>query len=138
MSLDPGTPVAIRAARLFDAVSPEPITDGVVCVEGGGITAVGAASAVRSPPEAQRLELGDRTLLPGLMEVHVHLSGSRSYNEAATERDLLTLRAAADCRRLLDIGVTTVRDVGSMTALSLRRAIADGEMVGPRIYAAGP
>ncbi|MHB8574929.1 MAG: metal-dependent hydrolase family protein [Dehalococcoidia bacterium] len=133
-----GAAVALRAARLIDAVSPEPIADGIVCIENGVITAVGPAGRVQIPPDAQRIDLGDRTLLPGMMDVHVHLSGSRSYNEAATERDLLTLRAAADCRKLLDIGITTVRDVGSMIALSLRRAIADGEMIGPHIYAAGP
>jgi imidazolonepropionase-like amidohydrolase len=138
MPADPGTPLVLRAARLIDSVSPEPITGGVVCVEQGVITAAGPAGRVPIPPDAQRIDLGDRTLLPGLMDVHVHLNGARSYNEAATERDLLTLRAAADCRTLLDIGVTTVRDVGSMIALSLRRAIADGELIGPRIYAAGP
>jgi imidazolonepropionase-like amidohydrolase len=138
VSADPGTPVALRAARLIDAVSSEPIADGVVCVERGVITAAGPAARVRIPPDAQRIELGDRTLLPGLMDVHVHLSGARSYSETATERDLLTLRAAADCRTLLDTGFTTVRDVGSLIALSLRRAITDGEVVGPRIYAAGP
>jgi imidazolonepropionase-like amidohydrolase len=137
MPADPGT-FALRAARLIDAVSPEPIADGVVCVAQGVITAAGPAGQVRIPPDAERIDLGDRTLLPGLMDVHVHLSGSRSYNETATPQDLLTLRAAADCRKLLDIGVTTVRDVGSVIALSLRRAITDGEIAGPHIYAAGP
>ena len=132
------TSYALRAARLIDAVSPEPIADGVVLVENGRIIAVGPAARVTVPAEARRIDLGDRTLLPGMMDVHVHLSGSRSYNESATDRDLLTLRAANDCRKLLDIGITTVRDVGSMTALQLRRAIADGEIVGPHIYAAGP
>ena len=129
---------ALRAARLIDAVSPEPVMDGVVLVENGRISAVGGAARVTVPAEAKRIDLGDRTLMPGMMDVHVHLSGARSYNENATDRDLLTLRAANDCRKLLDIGVTTVRDVGSMIALSLRRAIGDGEIVGPHIYAAGP
>lgn len=131
-------PLALRAGLMIDAVSPEPIRDGVVVIEDGLIRAAGPAASVRVPDDARRIDLGERTLLPGMMDVHVHLSGSRSYNEAATDRDLLTLRAAADCRKLLDIGITTVRDVGSMIALSLRRAIADGDVVGPRIYAAGP
>jgi imidazolonepropionase-like amidohydrolase len=129
---------ALRAARLIDAISPEPIADGVVLVEDGLITAVGPSASVAVPAGARRIDLGDRTLLPGMMDVHVHLSGSRSYNDSGVDRDLLTLRAAADCRTLLDSGITTVRDVGSMIAISLRRAIADGEIVGPRIYAAGP
>jgi len=128
----------VRAACLIDAVSPEPIRDGVVCVENGLITAVGPASRVPAPAGAHRIELGERTLMPGMMDVHVHLSGSRSYNEANTDRDLLAVRAAVDCRKLLDIGITTVRDVGSMIAIALRRATADGEIPGPRIYAAGP
>lgn len=130
--------LALRAALLIDAVSPEPLRDGVVLVENGTITAVGPAERVPVPQDAERIDLGERTLMPGMMDVHVHLSGSRSYNEAATERDLLVLRAAEDGRTLLDAGFTTVRDVGSMIALSLRRAIADGVIVGPRIYAAGP
>jgi imidazolonepropionase-like amidohydrolase len=129
---------ALHATLVIDAVSPEPLRDGVVLVEDGTITDIGPADRVSVPNDAVRIELGERTLLPGMMDVHVHLSGSRSYNEAATPQDLLVLRAAEDCCRLIDAGFTTVRDVGSMIALSLRRAIADGVITGPRIYAAGP
>src|SRR2546429_511538 len=66
MAGESGAPVALFAGRLIDAVSPEPITDGVVCIEGGRITVVGRAAHVPVPRGARRVDLRDRTLLPGL------------------------------------------------------------------------
>lgn len=135
---DRSAPLALHAARLIDGVSPEPLRDAVVLVEGETIVAAGPASRVAVPREARRIELDERTLLPGLMDVHVHLRGGRSYMDVTTPHDLQVLRAAEDCRKLLDAGFTTVRDVGSEVALSLRRAVSEGTIPGPRIYAAGP
>ncbi len=130
--------IALYADRLIDGVSPEPLRDGVVLIEKGAIVAAGSAKSVNVPSNACRIALGERTLLPGLMDVHVHLRGGRSYVDVTTPHDLQVLRAAEDCRKLLDAGFTTVRDVGSDVALSLKRAVNEGAIIGPRIYAAGP
>ena len=135
-------PVVVRAGRLIDAVSPEPLRDAAVRIENGVITAAGPAREV-PVTGATLLDLGDRTLMPGMIDAHVHLTGYRTYAEIETapqlyRQDLAVLRAAMDCQRLLRSGFTTVRDVGSAIAPALRRAVQEGTLAGPQIHAAGP
>jgi imidazolonepropionase-like amidohydrolase len=135
---------ALRAARLFDGSSEKLVTDAVVLVEGDTIKAVGSALTI--PPEAEVIDLGDATLLPGLIDAHVHLSGE-SGNDWADDfvGDLRrtvaerAIRATTFARRTLEAGFTTVRNVGAEDAIDigLRNAIQTGMAVGPRILAAG-
>ena len=137
----PTPPIAIRADRLLDVVNRDVIQDGIVVVAGDIIESVGPAAGAALAPDTVLYELGDRTVLPGLMDAHLHLIGLRSYSAAENHvvpRDVLLLRAAEDCRRLLDAGFTTVRDAGGMFAIHLKRAIDEGTIAGPRIRAAGP
>lgn len=132
---------AIRAAALFDGtgapVRPEPL----VLVEDGRITAVHHGPRAVAPPEAERLELPGATLLPGLIDTHVHLAfdASPAPVDALAARDGETARAAmAEAAAAhLRAGVTTVRDLGDRDylALDLRDQPA-GPL--PRILAAGP
>src|ERR1700677_2828972 len=71
-------PIVIKAAHLFDAVSGNLTEHGVVVVVGGKIKAVG--SEVQIPPDAQIIDLGDATLLPGFIDAHVHLSAEMGPN----------------------------------------------------------
>src|SRR5687768_12710779 len=63
----------IRGARLIDGVSDQMVRDGVVVVEGSRIVGVGSASAVAAPAEATLIDLGDVTILPGLIDTHTHI-----------------------------------------------------------------
>jgi len=131
---------ALTASLLIDGTGSDPVKDGVVIVEGNKITQVGSKNEVKIPSAAHRIDLGAKTLMPGMIEAHVHIDGSRSYGAAerfVTPHDLQVLRAAEDCFRLLKAGFTTARDCGSSIALSLKRAIEIGVMPGPRIYASG-
>lgn len=131
---------ALTASLLIDGTGSEPIKDGIVIVEGDKIASVGSKESVKVPSGAQKIDLGDRTLMPGLFDVHTHIMGSRSYGVAdsiVTPHDLLVLRAAEDCIKLLKAGYTTIRDAGSIIALSLKLAINANVIPGPRIYAAG-
>jgi imidazolonepropionase-like amidohydrolase len=134
-------PVVIHAARLFDGRSETLVQGGVtVIVQGDRITAVGARLQV--PPDAQVIELGEVTLLPGLIDAHTHLTfeGSGDWY-----RDEVTglLRSPAEqshyaalyARRTLQAGFTTVRDLGSsdLVDVGLRNAIAAGIAEGPRM-----
>lgn len=144
MSLTPAAAerLLLRNARVLDG-SGGPARAGLdVLVEAGRIAAVGAA--LPAPEGAKVLDLGGRTLLPGLIDAHTHLLGERpgSHAEAVarsvqeTDADL-ALRGAANARATLLAGFTTVRDVGGTLAIrSLRDAITAGRVVGPRILAA--
>jgi len=136
----PPAVTAIKAARLFDGKSESTISDAVVLVEGGRITAVGSRLAV--PAGARLVELGDATILPGFIDAHVHLTdeSSNDWNAdmvAGFRRTIpeQTLRAAEFARRTVMAGVTSVRDVGSgdYIDVGLRNAIAAGQTIGPRM-----
>lgn len=133
--------VAYRAARLFDGRSDAGVVDGTVVVDGELIAYAGPTSG--APQASETVDLGDATLLPGLIDAHVHLvwsAGRLPHALVAEEGEALTvLRCAANLRRQLAAGVTTVRDVGSSggLAIDLARAVERGVVDGPRVVAAG-
>ncbi|MGW4943384.1 amidohydrolase family protein [Actinoplanes sp. NPDC004185] len=129
--------VALRAGALFDGISETPLSDPVVILEGPTIVAV--ERAIPPPPGAEVVDLGGVTLLPGLIDVHVHLAfdGSADPVTALAERDDRAALAAMVTagRAALRGGVTTVRDLGDRDYLSLALRGADDL---PAIVAAGP
>jgi imidazolonepropionase-like amidohydrolase len=136
-------PLVIRGAHLFDAASGTLVDPGVVVVAGERISAVGRDASV--PPDAEVIDLGDATLLPGLIDAHVHLSAQSSddwyrdrYQGVAQFPAEQALRAALYARRTLEAGITTVRDLGSSDyiSLGLRNAINAGAIPGPRMLIA--
>lgn len=133
--------IAYRAARVVDLTSEEPMEDGVVVVEDGRIASVGPARELASGVEI--VDLGDATLLPGLIDSHVHLVWSASAEpHEVVEREsraLTALRCANNAERHLRAGVTTVRDVGSTDGLAIEvgRAVQLGILPGPKVVAAG-
>ena len=125
--------------RLFDGRGGI-LVNSVVVIEGSSIVDVGTRGSVEVSGDYELVELKGVTLLPGLIDVHVHFSGLRTYNPAealTTPPELRALRAARDAERALMSGFTTVRDCGSTIALHLRRAVSEGTIVGPTIVAAG-
>jgi imidazolonepropionase-like amidohydrolase len=138
-------PVLLRPAQVWTA--GEPAHSGwVVLTQGTHIIAVGAAAAVPAPPDAQVIDLPGTTLLPGLMDIHSHLF-LHPYNETLWNDQVLkepvpyrTLRAAQQAHVTLLAGFTTLRDLGTEGAdyadLSLRRAIQEGLIDGPRLFVA--
>jgi imidazolonepropionase-like amidohydrolase len=92
------------------------------------------------PAGANRVDLGGMTLLPGLIDTHVHLLGQRSMDTTSMTfvgEGLRAARATADLGRLVQAGITTVRDCGSYTALALKAAVAEGSIPGPRVVPCG-
>lgn len=131
--------ISIDAERMIDGRGGPPVEPARVVIQGERITAAGPADRIKAPEGARRISLGARTLLPGLIDAHVHLKGWRSSNPddvLITPHSLAALRAAADCRKLLHAGFTTVRDCGGCLGPHLRDAIAAKEIPGPRILTA--
>jgi imidazolonepropionase-like amidohydrolase len=133
-------PTVIRATRLLDVTAGTVLRNQQVVVEGALIKAVGPVSA--PPAGADVVDLGDVTLLPGLIDCHTHITGQAGdYYEQLFRRSAIDVAVGAHrfARRTVEAGFTTVRDVGAgeFIDIALRNAIARGEVVGPRIVAAG-
>lgn len=138
-------PLLLRPAQVWTA--GEPLHAGwVVLTDGERIVAVGAADLVHAPADAQPIDLPGTTLLPGLIDAHSHLF-LHPYNETLWNDQVLkepvpyrTLRAGVQARATLLAGFTTLRDLGTEGAeyadLSVKRAIEDGLIEGPRLFVA--
>jgi imidazolonepropionase-like amidohydrolase len=131
--------VRIRAERAF--IGGEVVAGGVtVEVEDGLIASVSAANGDRVTDAAETIDLGDRTLLPGLIDAHTHFLGIATDHYDSLlweEHDYRALRAAGEAERVLHAGFTSVRCLGSPVSLSLSRAVREGHIAGPRILSAG-
>jgi imidazolonepropionase-like amidohydrolase len=137
-----GTTTIIRAGRLIDGTADGGVKrDQAIFVDSGTITRVAPASEV--PPYAEVVDLSSSTVLPGLIDSHVHLVFSASDNALrdvlAEDDQRLLLRSVAAARRALRVGITTVRDLGGRGGVTfrLRDAIDRGLLAGPRVLAAG-
>ncbi len=136
--------LALVGGRLIDAYGGPPLENSVVLVRGNRIEAVGRVGEVAIPAGARVISTEGRTVLPGLMDMHVHLMiiGHADYDywfRAYRDRwrDVIMPIAA---KQLLMAGVTTVRDVGAPLGdiLHVRDRIHRNEIPGPRVFASGP
>ncbi|HSF29171.1 MAG TPA: amidohydrolase family protein [Candidatus Tectomicrobia bacterium] len=135
---------AVRAQRLFDGVDRAVRRDAAVVIEGARIVAVGPATQVQLPPGGQVVDVGDRTVMPGLIDAHVHMLSTGSAisgqeSRAMTDHQVL-LVGARNAQLALQGGLTTVRDCGDRHYLSLvlRDFIKEGGIAGPRLVCSGP
>ena len=136
------TPIVLHAARLLDIESGKMLTPGEVLVLGERISEVG--SRVTRPAGVESIDLGDSTLLPGLIDAHVHLflhpgaEDLQTVQESVPERTILATLAA---REDLMAGFTAERDMGTEGAGSadtaVRNAINQGLIPGPRLRISG-
>jgi imidazolonepropionase-like amidohydrolase len=137
------TVTAIRAGKLIDVAAGKVLNDQVILVRGDRIEAVGAAGSVNVPADAKVVDLSSRTVLPGLIDTHTHLTSDPTlppFFGYGISVPRLALKGAANARVTLLAGVTTVREVGASgySDIALRDAINDGDVPGPRILASGP
>ncbi len=133
--------VAITAARMVDVVAGTVVSNPVIVAKDGRIIAVGSAGNVTVPADARRIDLAGMTLLPGLVDMHVHLDsdptlgGYRGLEHVQSFYSAIGVRNAAVT---LNAGFTTVRNVGSsnLDDVGLKQAIEAGYIKGPRIVPA--
>ena len=139
----PPKTIAVKAAHLIDAKAGRVLEQQVVLIVGERIEKVGSAKEIQVPAGATVIDLGSATLLPGLIDSHVHLtfdpqhSGYKSLGISVPRQ---TLTGAKNARLTLEVGFTTVRNVGAAgySDVALRDAINAGEIPGPRMIVSGP
>jgi imidazolonepropionase-like amidohydrolase len=145
----PDKEIVVRVARVLNVRSGAYITGAAIWIEGERIKAVGNAVDVskQAPASAEVVDLGDVTVLPGLIDCHTHLMARLPPGADGYALNLLTkseayraLEGAADARATLEAGFTTVRDVESegsgYSDIALRDAINNGLVAGPRMRVA--
>jgi len=121
---------AIVGADVLPMTGPERLSDQTVLFQGDRITAIGPRASVRVPDGARRIEARGMVLMPGLVDMHVHLAPTPGQPGDAAQRALAVMLAH---------GLTTARGMaGSPANLQARAAIEAGTMPGPRFYAAAP
>lgn len=130
----------LKCGKIFDGESQTLLSDQEILVSDGTIVEV--AATVNAPSDATVIDLGDRTVSPGFIDAHVHLTMDAANLQMQTLGSTATkaLTGLSIARGYLNHGFTTVRDLGAMDpetpTLDLRNAIASGQVTGPRIIAA--
>ena len=135
--------LVVHAAHLVDPAAGRVLDDVVIVVSGDRVSAVGTSATTPVPAGTPRIELGSATVLPGLIDVHVHLTSNAS-DEGLNGLVKTTARegidGVANARKTLEAGFTTVGNVGAggFSDVALRDAINEGEIEGPRMLVSGP
>lgn len=132
--------VVLTAARMVDVLSGKEIDQPQVIVTDGRIVSVGRQGDA-IPQDARRIDLGNRTMVPGLIDMHVHLTADPTisgYNGLEYTDNFWTVVGVANAKKTLDAGFTTVRNVGSANYddVALKQGIEHGYVPGPRIVPA--
>ncbi len=132
----------LKGGRLIDGGGGAIVENSAVVIKGERIEAAGAADAVKIPKGAEVVDTTGKTVMPGLMDAHLHLFGMNRTNPLALMIDppeIRGMRSVMDAWKLLDSGYTTVRCCGNTPKLTinLRNAITEGSIIGPRILSCG-
>ena len=146
-SADAQTPAAHRTVvhpgRLLDVRTGQLRTGQAVVIEGDKIAQVAPAGEIKAAAGDIIIDLPDATLLPGLIDMHTHLTfdlNSLGYQGLGISTAREALHGARNARRTLEAGFTTVRNVGAFdySDIALRDAVNDGDVIGPHVVASGP
>lgn len=133
----------VQADRMVDVVSGKTVEKPALVITDGRITAVGTQGSVTVPAGAERLDLTGMTILPGLIDMHVHLTGRHDmhgYEGLAESTGDETINGVIHAEKTLMAGFTTARNLGAagFSDVALRRALAANRLNGPRLYVSGP
>jgi imidazolonepropionase-like amidohydrolase len=139
----PPKAILVKAAHLVDAKAGRVLDQQAVLIVGERIEKLGPAKEIQVPAGATVIDLGAATLLPGLIDAHVHLTGDpqdSGYKSLGISVPRQALTGAKNARLTLAAGFSTVRNVGAggYSDVALRDAINAGEIPGPRMMVSGP
>ena len=133
----------IRAGHVLNVRTGELKANQAIVIEGDKIAQIAPSSEIKAAAGDTTIDLPDATLLPGLIDMHTHLTfdlNSLGYQGLSISTAREALHGARNARRTLEAGFTTVRNLGAKdyADIALRDAINDGDITGPRIVASGP
>jgi imidazolonepropionase-like amidohydrolase len=139
---DPARRVIVRAGKLVDVKAGKTLTNQAIIIQDGKIVSIGADYDLKTTPTDTVVDLSRSTVLPGLIDVHTHLTGNPQfgYETLAISVPREALIGAKNARTTLEAGFTVVRNVGAggYSDVALRDAINDGDVPGPRMLVSGP
>ncbi len=142
-SAKPQPLIVIKAAHFIDAATGSVRDNQSILIEGDKVKSTGPTADISKslPPDARVIELGDATVLPGLIDCHTHVTGQpENYYEDIFRRSPIDVATTSHiyARRTLEAGFTTIRNVGAaeFTDIALRKAIDSGKVPGPRMLCA--
>ena len=129
---------ALAGATLIDGHGGEPVQDAVVVVSGSKIDQAGPRDQVKIPEGAKVIDIGGKTVMPGMFDCHTHLSSHTLdiVQRLFTHKTVEKFKTAATMKRVLRSGITTVRDAGGLDP-GFRQAVDMGLIEGPRLLVAG-
>jgi len=133
----------IRAGHVLNVRTGELKANQAIVIEGDKIAQIAPSSEIKAAAGDTTIDLPDATLLPGLIDMHTHLTfdlNSLGYQGLSISTAREALHGARNARRTLEAGFTTVRNLGAKdyADIALRDAINDGDVIGPRVVASGP
>jgi imidazolonepropionase-like amidohydrolase len=133
----------VRAGHLLDVKSGKLLENQTVVIVGGTIQSIGSSGSVAAQPSDTVVDLGSKTLLPGLIDVHTHLTMNTDFDpfhEVISTDAKEAINGVANARTTLLAGFTSVRNVGASgyVDVDLRDAIDSGEVPGPHMLVSGP
>jgi len=136
-------PIYLTAAKMIDPANGKVIADPAIIVDDGKIVSVGTKTSLAAPEGAGTIDLGGKTILPGLIDMHTHLIGDPTlggYRGLSATREGSAIFGVVNAQKTLLAGFTTVRNVGAdhYADVALRDAINEGVVPGPRMYVSGP
>jgi imidazolonepropionase-like amidohydrolase len=132
--------LVITQARLIDGTGSAPLEDAVVVIREGKFAEIGTAEAVKVPKEAEIINVNGSTVIPGLIDAHVHITYPPNREETYVVNDsICSFRAAHFLKRHLMGGITTVRDVAAYHNVSImaKKAFYEGILIGSRPIVVG-
>jgi imidazolonepropionase-like amidohydrolase len=135
--------IYLTAARMVDTIGGKVVSDPAVVIVDDKVTAVGTAGTLSPPAGARQIDLAGKTILPGLIDMHTHItarSDMGGYRGLSISVPAEAISGVANAGKTLQAGFTTLRNVGAsgFTDVALRDSINAGESVGPRLFVSGP
>lgn len=135
--------VYLTADNFIDPVAGERVSNAAFVIKDGKVTARGTQRSLKAPKNATKIDLGSATLMPGFIDMHVHLTGNAEdgpYISLGFSDERQAITGVMNARKTLMAGFTTARNLGadSYADIALRDAINEGDVPGPRLYVSGP